>query len=352
MELELVRKDGSAIWCLINGKALNKGGLDKGGVWVVQDITDRKSTEAALVDARYGLEHSLAELEQQKKSVLAAQNDLATVLATLKQAQTNLITSEKMASLGSLVAGIAHELNTPIGNSLLTATALADMVSEFERNYEAGGVKRSALEAHLADTRMACGIMANSLRRAADLITSFKQVAVDQTSDKRRGFDLCEVMKDTLATFAAQLRRANCEARVDAPPSLAMDSYPGSLGQVLSNLLNNALLHAFEGRNSGNIVITAREAEGDSVLIVFSDDGVGMPPKVLHQVFDPFFTTKMGQGGSGLGMNIVYNIVTNMLGGSIDVMSSPEHGTSITIKVPRTAPNRDTEHEEMSMLLK
>jgi PAS domain S-box-containing protein len=351
-ELELVRKDGTVIWCLITGKAIEKAGLAKGGVWVIQDITDRKSTEAALVDARYGLEHSLAELEEQKKSVLAAQSDLTSVLATLKQAQTNLITSEKMASLGSLVAGIAHELNTPIGNSLLTATALADMVTEFEKNYEAGGIKRSALEAHLADTRMACGIMANSLRRAADLITSFKQVAVDQTSDKRRSFDLCEVLKDTLATYSAQLRRANCEARVDGPVALGMDSYPGSLGQVLSNLLNNALLHAFEGRSNGNIVITARETDDDMVLIVFSDDGIGMPPKVLHQVFDPFFTTKMGQGGSGLGMNIVYNIVTNMLGGSIDVMSSPEHGTSITIRVPRTAPNRDAEHEEVGLLVK
>jgi PAS domain S-box-containing protein len=350
-ELELVRQDGSAIWCLINGKALKTGDLSQGGVWVVQDISDRKHTEAALVDAKYGLQHSLTELAQQKANVETAHSDLSSVLVTLKQAQTNLITSEKMASLGSLVAGIAHELNTPIGNSLLTATALDDMVTDFEKKYTSGGIKRSALEALLADTRVACNIMTNSLRRAADLITSFKQVAVDQTSDKRRRFDLDEVLHDTLATFAAQLRRANCETRVDCPPALILDSYPGSVGQILSNLINNALLHAFEGRASAQLVITARETPDEQVLLIFSDDGVGMPPKILHQVFDPFFTTKMGQGGSGLGMNIVYNIVTGMLGGSIEVESSTEHGTSVTIRMPRMAPNRETESAEVNLLL-
>ncbi len=349
-ELELVRKDGSAIWCLVNGKAVDAGPLSRGGVWVVQDISDRKSTEAALLDARDGLQHSLTELARQKANVESAHSDLSSVLVTLKQAQTNLITSEKMASLGSLVAGIAHELNTPIGNSLLTATALDDMVADFERKYAAGGIKRSALEAHLADTKLACGIMTNSLRRAADLITSFKQVAVDQTSDKRRRFDLSEVIHDTLATFAAQLRRANCEARVDCASTLVIDSYPGGVGQVLSNLINNALLHAFDGRASALMAITAREMAGDQILLIFSDDGVGMPPKILHQVFDPFFTTKMGQGGSGLGMNIVYNIVTGMLGGSIEIESSTEHGTSVTIKMPRMAPDRESDGTELNLL--
>jgi PAS domain S-box-containing protein len=350
-ELELVRKDGSTIWCLINGKALNAADLSRGGVWVIQDISDRKRTEAALVDAKNGLERSLAELEQQKANVESAHSDLSSVLATLQQAQNNLITSEKMASLGALVAGIAHELNTPIGNSLLTATALADMVAEFGKKYADGGIKRSALEAHLADSRLACSIMTSSLRRAADLITSFKQVAVDQTSDQRRRFDVCDVLRDTLATYAAQLRRANCESRIDAPANVLMDSYPGSVGQVLSNLINNALLHAFEGRKDGRITITARDAADDQILLVFSDDGIGMPPKILHQVFDPFFTTKMGQGGSGLGMNIVYNIVTGMLGGCIEIDSTPGHGTSVTITVPRTAPNRDNDNVGLNLLI-
>jgi PAS domain S-box-containing protein len=349
-EMQLTRKDGSVIWCLVHGKALHGVALARSGVWVIQDITDRKSTEAALVDARHGLEHSLAELEQQKAAVEAAQHDLTAVLSTLKQAQTNLITSEKMASLGFLVAGIAHELNTPIGNTLLTATALADMVHGFEQRYAEGGIRRSELEAHLRETRTACDIMTTSLRRAADLINSFKQVAVDQTSDKRRVFDLHDVVKDTFATYAAQLRRANCETQIDVPAQLELDSYPGSVGQVLSNLINNTLLHAFEGRSHGLITMTARALDGE-VEFVFADDGVGMPPKVLHQVFDPFFTTKMGQGGSGLGMNIVYNIVTNILGGHIDIASEPGQGTRIAVRLPKAAPKRDVREADLALLL-
>jgi signal transduction histidine kinase len=306
-------------------------------------IASRRSRELAR-QLRATLEEqraNLVELEQQKAHVELAHGDLSSVLETLKQAQANLINSEKLASLGALVAGIAHELNTPIGNSLLTATALSDMAAEFDKKYREGGIKRSALEAHLADTRLACGIMASSLRRAADLITSFKQVSVDQTSDQRRRFELGEVVRDTAATYAAQLRRANCEIETDIAPLLVLDSYPGALGQVLSNLINNALMHAFEGRSAARIVISAREIEQGQVMLNFSDDGVGMTPKTLHQVFDPFFTTKMGQGGSGLGMNIVYNVVTGMLGGSIGIASTPGTGTSVTIMMPKNAPNQN-----------
>jgi signal transduction histidine kinase len=285
--------------------------------------------------ARHGLEFSLKELERQKSNVEEARNDLSRVVATLKQAQTNLQTSEKMASLGALVAGVAHELNTPIGNSLLTASALGDMVRDFEQRLKTdGGLKRSALEAHLNDARKACDIMTSSLTRAADLITSFKQVAVDQASGHRRRFRLDEVLHDTLATYAAQLRRAGCVVTVDVPADLVFDSYPGSLSQVLSNLIGNALLHGFDGRESGTLEISARREGADLVMLQMKDNGVGMTDVVLHKIFDPFFTTKMGQGGSGLGMNIVYNIVTSVLKGTIRVESVPTEGTSVTMVLP------------------
>ena len=346
-EMELVRRDGSRLWCMVNGKVLDMHDASKGCVWVINDISDRKRAEAALVDTKLGLERSLDELAAQKASAELAHHDLSAVLATLRLAQNNLITSEKMASLGALVAGIAHELNTPIGNSLLTATALSDMVTEFEHKLADGGIKRSTLDAHLKDVRTACAIMGSSLGRAADLITSFKQVAVDQASDQRRSFRLADVLHDTLATFAAQLRRANCDVRLDVPEQLTFDSYPGSVSQVLSNLINNAMLHAFEGRSSGTITIRARamtQAEsGEQGLaqLVFCDDGVGMSARTLHQVFDPFFTTKMGQGGSGLGMNIVYNIVTGVLRGSIAIESQPGGGTTITLVLPLRVPEQD-----------
>ncbi|HAT31085.1 MAG TPA: hypothetical protein DCW29_09615 [Janthinobacterium sp.] len=337
-ELEMVGKDGAAIWCVINGKLLDPTDAAKGCIWVIHDISDRKRAEAALLLARHGLEDSLVELERQKGKVELARQDLAAMLATLKQAQNNLITSEKMAALGALVAGIAHELNTPIGNSLLTATTLNDIVRDFENKVANGGVKRSALDAHMRDIRQACAIMAASLARAAELINAFKQVAVDQSSDLRRVFYLDEVVHDTLATYAAQLRRAKCELRLAVARGLRFDSYPGSVGQVLSNLLNNALLHGFEGRAQGCISIRARAADAGHVELVFGDDGVGMSDATLHRVFEPFFTTKMGQGGSGLGMNIVYNIVTDMLKGSIQIESEPGRGTSITLTLPTTAP--------------
>jgi signal transduction histidine kinase len=285
--------------------------------------------------ARSGLELSLAELERHKANVEQARNEMAKMVATLNLAQTNLQTSEKMASLGALVAGVAHELNTPIGNSLLTASALGDMVREFQRRLvEEGGLKRSALEAHLADARKACDIMGSSLTRAADLITSFKQVAVDQASGHRRRFRLDEVVHDTLATYTAQLKRACCEVVVDVPAGLQFDSYPGSLSQVLSNLIGNALLHGFDGRDSGMITISARREGADVVVLKFKDNGIGMNDVVLRKIFDPFFTTKMGQGGSGLGMNIVYNIVTGVLRGTIRVETVAAGGTSVLLVLP------------------
>jgi signal transduction histidine kinase len=176
--------------------------------------------------------------------------------------------------------------------------------------------------------------MNSSLTRAADLITSFKQVAVDQASGQRRKFRLDDVVRDTLATYATQLKRRACEVTADVAPDLEFDSYPGSLSQVLSNLIGNALLHGFDQRDCGAIVINARRAGGDCVTLQFRDDGVGMTAATLHKIFDPFFTTKLGQGGSGLGMNIVYNIVTGVLRGTIEVESEPGKGTTVTLVLP------------------
>jgi signal transduction histidine kinase len=185
-------------------------------------------------------------------------------------------------------------------------------------------------------------------------------VAVDQTSGHRRPFNLAGVVRDTVATYAAQLRRANCETSIEVPESLEFDSYPGSVSQVLSNLISNALLHAFDGRRGGKLRIRAHELEPQpeqgrphperQVMLEFSDDGVGMAPRTLHQIFDPFFTTKMGQGGSGLGMNIVYNIVTGVLRGSISIQSEPEQGTTISIVIPMVVPVRTAENEETGHL--
>ena len=302
------------------------------------DMTEELNSKRELESLNSTLENRV--LERSSELALANKELLAT-LQTLKQTQNELIATEKMASLGSLVAGVAHELNTPIGNSLLASTTLIDRINEFERDMTKGVLLRSKLVVYLQEISQGCELIAGSLHRAANLINSFKQVAVDQTNDQRRFFDLQQVLQDILSTYAPRLRLANCTATLDVHGVFNLDSYPGSVGQVISNLINNALIHAFEGRDNGTIKIGATMLDEGWVEIDFSDNGVGMSDHVLRHVFDPFFTTKMGKGGSGLGMNIVYNIVLGMLGGRIDIQTAIGKGTSVKILLPLVAPNRE-----------
>ena len=302
------------------------------------DMTEELNSKRELESLNSTLENRV--LERSSELALANKELLAT-LQTLKQTQNELIATEKMASLGSLVAGVAHELNTPIGNSLLASTTLIDRINEFERDMTKGVLLRSKLVVYLQEISQGCELIAGSLHRAANLINSFKQVAVDQTNDQRRFFDLQQVLQDILSTYAPRLRLANCTATLDVHGVFNLDSYPGSVGQVISNLINNALIHAFEGRDNGTIKIGATMLDEGWVEIDFSDNGVGMSDHVLRHVFDPFFTTKMGKGGSGLGMNIVYNIVLGMLGGRIDIQTAIGKGTSVKILLPLVAPIRE-----------
>ncbi len=306
-------------------------------------IAQLDNAKAALKELNVSLE---SRVQQRSSELQRANHELSRALDTLRRTQDDLISAEKMASLGSLVAGIAHELNTPIGNSLLAATTLSDRLAGFKQKMDDGSLKRSTMNEHLDDVALACSLISGSLNRAANLIASFKQVAVDQTNDKQRQFDLRHVIEDTMATFAPRLKRANCSNVVEVDGEISLDSYPGSLCQVINNLVNNALVHAFEGRTESAIGIRARCEQGGSVLIAFQDDGIGMSDEVLRHVFDPFFTTKMGRGGTGLGMNIVYNIVTGVLGGRIDIDTRVGHGTTVLIEIPLVAPQRDNARKE------
>ena len=309
-------------------------------------IAQLEDSEQRLSEAKHELKDLNVSLERrvsERSAALEKVNaDLSAAVQTLQRTQVELLASEKMASLGSLVAGIAHELNTPIGNSLLASTALRDRVEEFDRHVAVGALRRSELVTHLDEVRMASQLISNSLHKAAELISSFKQIAVDQTNDQRREFDLQEAVRDTIATYTPRLRRANCEVVLDIAPDLRFDSYPGSLYQILNNLMNNALNHAFAERKHGTIIVRGETAADGMVALTFSDDGAGMSDDVLRRVFDPFFTTRMGQGGTGLGMHIVYNIVNAVLGGRISVTSAPDAGTSVRMLLPRTAPQKDT----------
>ncbi|MFZ6743589.1 ATP-binding protein [Undibacterium sp. JH2W] len=256
----------------------------------------------------------------------------------LQNAQEQLVAQEKMAALGSLVAGVAHELNTPIGNSVLTSTTLSDKTAVMAAKHKEQTLRRSDLELFIKQVQQASDLLVHSLESAADLVLSFKQIAVDRTTAQRREFDLRKTCHDLCATIVNQISARQHQLIVDIPDGILLDSYPGPLGQVIMNLINNALLHGFEHVQSGKIIISAIALSKDKIQVRLEDNGCGMNEHVLGHIFDPFFTTKMGQGGTGLGLSISYNIVTSILGGKIRAYSQPGMGSSFTLDLPRHAP--------------
>ncbi len=255
----------------------------------------------------------------------------------LRDAKDQLVAQEKLAALGALVAGVAHELNTPIGNSLLTISALEQKTTALEADVAAGTLRRSGLNDYVKAAHEGVDIITRGLQTAADLVKSFKQVAVDRATEQRRLFELLATTHDIVATLHRSISKSGHSLEINIAPSITIDGYPGPYGQVLTNFINNALLHAFEGRRGGVMRLTAQEV-GSYVEIQFSDDGHGIAPDNVKRIFDPFFTTKMGQGGSGLGMSISYNIATSLFGGDLSVQSSLGGGTCFTLRVPLVAP--------------
>ena len=243
-----------------------------------------------------------------------------------------------LAALGSLVAGVAHELNTPIGNSVTVGSTLQHQVRELSVAYNKGELRRSRLQEFIEGATHGADILMRSLARASDLIGSFKRVAVDQSSDQRRVFDLQTTLREVCLTLEPMYKNTPFHLNVAVPDALTLDSYPGALGQLVTNFVSNALQHGFESRSVVQMKLWAQTSGPDQVALHFTDDGNGMSDDTRNRVFDPFFTTKLGQGGSGLGMNIVYNIVREIMGGRIEIASSKGAGTHITVVLPRVAP--------------
>ncbi|HEY8025525.1 MAG TPA: tetratricopeptide repeat-containing sensor histidine kinase [Burkholderiaceae bacterium] len=271
--------------------------------------------------------------------------DNAEAYRQLQDTQAQLVSREKLAALGSLVAGVAHELNTPIGNSLMMASTMLTKTEELIKNLQQRSIRRTELDTYLAQAQEASTLIMRGLNSAADLVQSFKQVAVDQTTAQRRYFDLQQVCHEIVATVKNQVKRSGHVVEFDVPEGITMNSYPGPLGQVISNFINNALLHAFEDRRGGHILLSARAVAAGRVHIQFKDNGVGIKEENLKRIFDPFFTTKMGQGGSGLGLSISYNIVTSILDGHILVQSAVGIGSTFTLDLPLVAPLKQHDSE-------
>lgn len=299
-------------------------------------LSDLKVSDDALRNLNNDLEQRVAERTFQYNEANRAQQNL---IEKLELAQKELVQSEKLASLGSMVAGISHELNTPIGNALTLTSSLENLFLQLKEIISSGQVRRSELDELLQSGTDMAALATKSTRRAVDLMASFKQVAVDQTSEQRRIFNLYNVIEDNLTTLLPSIKKQRKTITFcnKVEKHIECDSFPGPFGQIIVNLTQNAILHGFEGRDLGSITIESEDLS-DVVLLTVTDDGIGMEPSILVHVFDPFFTTKLGNGGSGIGLSISYRIATSILGGNLTAKSMPERGSKFTLTIPKIAP--------------
>jgi signal transduction histidine kinase len=303
----------------------------------VQGTTARDEVGAMARAVEVFRENAVAK-RRTEEELRTAKEKAESALLELNTAQQNLIDAERLAALGGLVAGVAHEVNNPIGISLTVASSFARRTEMFEAELRSdGGLRRSQLEDFVRTSRDASQQLVANLHRAGELIQSFKQVAVDRSHAERRQFSLSEATDQIIASLRPVLKRAPIELTVDVPEGLIIDGYPGSYGQILTNLFLNAVNHAFADGRSGTISIAARPRGQDDVEINFADSGAGMTPDVQRQAFDPFFTTRRNEGGTGLGLHIVYNLVTQQLGGRMMLESRLGQGTTFRIMMPRVA---------------
>lgn len=279
------------------------------------------------------LENQIARRKRVEDSLAGTNRELIKTLEELKRTQAYLVQSEKMASLGNLVAGVAHEINTPVGVGVTAASHLEMITGNFTRLYAEGNLKRQDMEEYLADTGEAVKIILANLERAARLIKSFKQVSVDQSSEARRVFNVKQYIDGIILSLNPRLKKTKHTVTIRSDEDLEIDGFPGSFSQIVTNLVINSLMHAYGPEDEGNIVIDAAKA-GEQLLLTYSDDGKGMDREVLAQIFEPFFTTKRGEGASGLGLHILYNIMTQQFGGTVECRSEPGKGSTFIMTFP------------------
>lgn len=369
--VDLRRKDGTPIAMYFTAVGMQMGG-EKYITGVGLDITKIKQAEDILKHANVTLERKVEERTQELNAMnqelmamnsemtamnqeLGAMNEsllytnelLSKEVAERQQAeqalqqsldnqktmQEYLIQSEKMAALGGLVAGVAHEVNTPVGVGVTAASHLKQITDQFRERFTTGTMRRQDLHEYLQDTAEASDILLKNLERASQLIKSFKQVSVDQSNETPRRFKVKQYLDEILLSMNPRLKKLRHTVGVECAEDLEIDGYPGAFAQIVTNLVMNSLIHAYEPDMAGNMHIVMFR-EQDSIKMIFSDDGKGIPTDVLPKIFDPFFTTKRGAGGTGLGLFVIYNIVVKQFGGSISCDSEPGQGTIFTIQFP------------------
>lgn len=279
----------------------------------------------------------IARARQAEEEAHRASQETAKAYEELRRAQDSLLEAERLASLGGLVAGVAHEINTPVGITLTSASVLKDATTRVTQAMAGGAMRKSDLQEYLGLADECTGLIMSNADRAAHLIQSFKQIAVDQTDEARRAFALREYIEEVVTSLRPRIKQTRVRINIDCAPGINVDAYPGAFAQVITNLVMNTLVHAFEPDEEGTVDIRVRK-DGGCIELRFADNGKGIPPDDLGRVFEPFFTTRRGQGGTGLGLNIVYNLITRRFGGTVTVESQPGHGTAFTIRFPAVAP--------------
>ncbi|RMH68556.1 MAG: PAS domain S-box protein [Gemmatimonadetes bacterium] len=326
----------------------------------LRDITDRKRVEAELreknriiteqkeeieIQNRY-LTRALQELEDiqvelvrknslifDQKEVLAHQNEqLRQTLSELERTRQQLVDSEKIASLSVLVAGVAHEVNTPVGIGVTAASTLVELTRSFVERYNADQINSSDLESYVQEVYRAGQLILTNLQRAAALVQNFKQISVDHVTEERRHFALKPYLETVIASLKPKFKHKAITIEIDCPPEIELESYPGIFAQILTNLLINSLIHGFEDRQQGYIRIGATQQD-DQLVLTYQDDGQGIPPDIRPNVFDPFFTTNKTVG-TGLGLYLIHNLVVQQLKGTISLESPPEGGVLVTLNLP------------------
>jgi signal transduction histidine kinase len=295
----------------------------------IQDYDRRRAEEEVCI-----LNEDLEDRVEQRTSELARANEnLQTALESLRQAQGQLVMSEKLAALGGLVAGVAHEINTPVGVALSATSTMAEKTRILSELFATGEMKRSNLTEYLESTREGVEMSLLNLNRASDLIRSFKMVAADQVSESRRSFNVREYIGQVLLSLRPKLKKTPHRVEVECDEDLVIESYPGALSQILTNFIVNSLTHAFGESQAGLIRIAVARNDG-MLSLTYSDDGCGIAPEVQDRIFEPFYTTARAKGSTGLGLHIVFNIVTGTLGGTITCCSAPGQGTTFQVRMP------------------
>jgi ligand-binding sensor domain-containing protein/signal transduction histidine kinase len=285
---------------------------------------------------RRALQQQVAE----RTAELSASNRaLSDTLDTLRRTQRGLVEQEKMASLGALVAGVAHEINTPIGIAVTAASHLEDSARLLDDKLAAGSLSRQDLVELHGTLQEGARLVVGGLARASALIASFKQVAVDQSSEKRRPFELRACLADAQLTLEPGYRRGRHRLRIDCPEGIELDNYPGALFQIVAHLVGNSIAHGFDAGQQGQMRIDVTR-QGEMIEMIYRDDGIGMPAEVAVHAFEPFVTTRRSSGATGLGLHVVYNLVTRVLGGSIDLQTAPGAGCVFVLRFPLHAPQR------------